>query len=159
MDPLINPEKVERILKRCFFRGEELKGLNAGETPKDAIVVEGILNKFGFNKERIELSRKEISEMLDQLPDQFYEDTGGGWTFLNMVNDKNGEQWTSYHKVMDELMVLGMAINRIKYLLPRSAWGALPGGMPYFVISPRGTQEFQKKDSQLKEEEIIDGRN
>ena len=35
----------------------------------------------------------------------------------------------------DRLMMLGMAIGKVKYLLPRNLWFILPGGVPYYCIT------------------------
>ena len=35
---------------------------------------------------------------------------------------------------MQELLLLGLAIEKIEYLLPREMWSILPGGMPYIKI-------------------------
>ena len=46
----------------------------------------------------------------------------------------NYVQWTGFHQTMDELVCLGLAIEKLSYLMPREYWKILPGGMPYLVI-------------------------
>jgi len=36
---------------------------------------------------------------------------------------------------MEKLFLLGLAIEKVKCLMPREVWPALPGGMPYYVIN------------------------
>jgi len=73
--------------------------------------------------------------MLNDLPDNFKNDFGGGWSFLNMCEDKNGVQWTDFHATVDELVCLGLSIDKMSYLMSRDMWNVLPGGMPYLVIN------------------------
>jgi len=70
----------------------------------------------------------------EALPDEFHTGKGGGWSFLDACNDRNGAQWTSLHRTMDQLVCLGHAIGAVSFCLPREMWKILPGGMPYFVV-------------------------
>ena len=72
--------------------------------------------------------------MLAQPPEEFGEDTGGGWSFLNSCNDRSGRQWTGLHLTMEQLWCLGIAVGRARYTLPRDFWEVLPGGMPYLTV-------------------------
>jgi len=56
-------------------------------------------------------------------------------SFLNACQDRNGNQWTDLHQRMEQLFVLGQAAGFVSCLLPRDMWAALPGGMPYYVVS------------------------
>jgi hypothetical protein len=139
---LINGNRVEEILKDCLFSDPELKRSDDGEIesmkiPADAVKAEGIMNTFMFNRARLEARRDEITEMLMNLPEPFRATKGGGWSFLSACQDRNDEQWTGLHLRMDQLFVLGIAIGRAKFLMPRSMWAAMPGGMPYLVIEDR----------------------
>ncbi len=120
-------EEVDRIFIDCLFKEDESK-----ENP---LIVDGIIHKFGFNPQKIEKHKEEIVEILgeEKFPDEFYEKKGGGWTFLNFCNTKDGTQWGE-HTNMEQLVVLGIAINKIAYLMPKEMWGILPGSMPYIVI-------------------------
>lgn len=121
---MIDAEKVKKIFMDCLSKDEEV----------EPVKVEGIINTFRFHPERIKKNEKAIVEFLNELPEQFFPSKGDGWSFLNMCNTKDGEQWTGLHQRMEQLMCLGIAIGKIKYLMPREMWKALPGGMPYFVI-------------------------
>ena len=85
----------------------------------------------------LERNRRDIDALLDQLPEPFHQDTGGGWSFLNMCDDKDGNQWTGLHLVQEKLVVLGRGVDRIHFLLPRELWPVLPGSVPYIMISSR----------------------
>lgn len=115
---------------------ESLAGETMIDNPENdkVIVVNGICNNFAFNKDKIEEYKHKIIDMLGELPENFFSDKGGGWSFLQACQTAFDEQWTGMHLVMEQLFCLGMAINVVKPLLPRPLWQALPGGMPYYVI-------------------------
>ncbi|HUS49556.1 MAG TPA: hypothetical protein VMZ91_05290 [Candidatus Paceibacterota bacterium] len=99
----------------------------------EAVIVDGITKKFGFNPVKIEKNKEKIISFLEELPETFFEDTGGGWSFLNACVDKNGELWGE-QRAVEELVCLGIAIEKVSFLFPRDVWKTLPGGVPYFVI-------------------------
>jgi hypothetical protein len=123
---MLNGEKVRSVFMDCLFQ--------EGEDSSKHIRADGVVTNVGFHPGRLEQHRAEIVEMLDELPDQFKESSGGGWSFLQACDDKHGNQWTDFHQRMEQLFQLGIGINRVKCLLPRELWKALPGGMPYYVI-------------------------
>ena len=118
---------VNTVFMDCLFRD--------GEDTSQHVKAEGIVRNVGFHPERLESHRAEIVAMLDELPEQFHEKSGGGWSFLNACNDKHGNQWTSLHQTMEQLFQLGIGIGKVKSLMPREMWGGLPGGMPYYVVT------------------------
>jgi hypothetical protein len=77
--------------------------------------------------------------MLAELPDNFHEKKGGGWTFLNGCMDRHGNQWGEQINV-DELVMLGQGLGLAKYQLPREMWSVFPGGMPYFSVVVEAAQ-------------------
>ncbi len=117
---------VETVFLACLFRD--------GEDTTNHVAAEGIVTNVGFNPERIEEYRPLIEAMLLELPDTFKRSCGGGWSFLEACNDRNGQQWAGLHQRMEQLVQLGVAIGKVQYLLPREAWSLLPGSMPYFVV-------------------------
>lgn len=123
----LTAENVHNTLMECLFHD--------GEDTSAHIIGEGIQKKVGFHPERLESHRDNITAMLNELPEPFHAATGGGWTFLNACNDKNGNQWTGLHATVDELVMLGNAIGKLKFLMPREMWSMFPGGMPYMVIN------------------------
>lgn len=122
----LSTEAVEELFKRCL-----------SESADQGILVQGITLTAAFEPQKLEDCRQQIADLLDELPEPFKESAGGGWSFLNACNDKHGRQWTSFHRAMDMLFMLGTAAGLVKLLLPRDMWDALPGGMPYFVVLDR----------------------
>lgn len=124
---VLDPEGVNRIFMDCLFR--------EGEDTSKHVKAEGIQMTIGFHPERLESHRIEIEAMLDELPDEFKESGGGGWSFLNACNDKHGNQWTGFHQRMEQLFQLGIGIGKVRCQFQKEMWSALPGGMPYYVVS------------------------
>jgi hypothetical protein len=123
---MLESKRVEDVFMDCLFED--------GEDTSNHILVEGITSKVGFNPNKINLYNDEITKMLMELPKEFHSNSGGGMSFLNACNDKNGRQWTDFHQRMEQLFQLGLAIGKVKCLMPRDMWKVLPGGMPYYVI-------------------------
>ena len=130
---VINAERVDSIFRECLFKNEEMddEGQPQGIKP---LKVQGIANDVGFHADRIQKHRSEIISFLEELPHQFREDSGGGWSFLNLCQTEEGEQWTGLHRIMEQLVCLGIAIGKVSYCLPKKMWPALPGGVPFIVI-------------------------
>lgn len=122
----LTSERVTEIFMDCLFR--------EGEDTSEHVPVHGIVTNAGFHPERLESHRREIGQMLCELPLEFQKSGGGGWSFLNACNDKEGNQWTGLQQTMEQLFLLGIAIGQAKFQLPRDMWSALPGGMPYVVV-------------------------
>ena len=127
---LINARRVEEVLCDCLYQEEEIK--EPGVPPEGAILVEGIVRKYGFHPDRLENHRVEVVEWLKALPDEF-RDSGGGWSFLNACMDRNGNLWGE-HPSMEALVCLGIGLGLVEFGLPRESWTVLPGGVPYFTI-------------------------
>lgn len=122
----LDSRRVEAIFMDCLFRD--------GEDTSKHVKAEGITTNVGFHPERLEAHKAEVEALLGELPDEFKEKGGGGMSFLNACNDRRGNQWTSFHRIMEQLFQLGVATGTAKLLMPREMWGALPGGMPYYVV-------------------------
>lgn len=134
MAVILNATRVHEIFIDCLFR--------KGEDTTNHIPAWGITISAGFHPVRLDGHRAEITAMLFELPEQFMSSNGGGWSFLNACHDKNGVQWGE-HINMQELFLLGLGIGKVKCLLLRDMWHAMPGGMPYYVVldtEPVGTQ-------------------
>jgi hypothetical protein len=118
---------VDLIFSDCLFRDDEIVD---GKPVVEPVKGEGITITSGFHPERLEAHRNDISELIDQLPEEFKE----GMSFLNMCNDKDGRQWTGFHRVMEQLVMLAMATEKLSLCAPREMWPVLPGGMPYYKV-------------------------
>jgi len=122
----LNSQIVNEIFKDCLFENDKFV-----KNPK---IIESVNMKIGFDPEKLKKNNSKIKEMLNELSDDFHKNKGGGMSFLNMCDDRNGNQWTGSQRNMDELVALGLATDNLSYLLPRDMWQILPGGMPYLVI-------------------------
>lgn len=123
---VLTADRVNSTFIDCLFKD--------GEDTSNYIAAEGITLTVGFHPDRLEKHRHEIHDMLSELPDEFKTSGGGGYTFLNACLDRHGNQWTGMHQTQEHLVQLGIAIGEVEYCLPREAWMALPGGMPYFMV-------------------------
>ena len=138
--PLIDAKVLREIFDDCLFRKEEL---DEKDQPKEGIPwikVEGVLSSFGICTERLKKHESQIVEYLKNTPTAFHKGVGGGWSFLNLCCDKNETLW-GQHSNVEQLIVLGIAIGKVSFPLPRKIWTSLPGGVPYVVIDVADKQE------------------
>jgi hypothetical protein len=126
----LTAENVNAVMKDCLYASEELE---CGAAPADAVIVDGIMNKFGFHPERLNKHRGDIASMLGGLPDSFKTSGGGGMSFLNACVTKDDVHWAE-HPTMAALFALGMGIGAVSYPIPREMWSALPGSVPYLTV-------------------------
>lgn len=124
---ILTSERVNEIFMDCLF--------TEGEDTSNYVRAEGITSTVGFHPGRLQNHKAEIEAMLNELPDEFKNSGGGGWSFLNACNDKHGNQWTGSPLIMEQLFQLGIGVGKVKSLLPRKMWSVLPGGVPYYVIT------------------------
>jgi len=134
-------EKVRDLGADCMT-DNEFETLAEAEANPDMIIVRGPVMTFAFGRAEVEAARSEIDDLLDELPDAFHEGRGEGWSFLNLCEDRDGRQWTDQHRYAELLVVLGLAIGRVDYILPRDMWHISPGGMPYIKIRKRTTAKW-----------------
>jgi hypothetical protein len=136
----LNSKNVSAVFAECLVRGHDA----------DYIKIEGVKMGAAFNTQRLEQKKAEIVEMLECLPNEFRITGGGGWTFLNMCLDNEGNQWCDLHATMDELVCLGIGIGKLNFQLPRDMWSSLQGGMPFLVYKdieinpPKATATIEK---------------
>lgn len=123
---VLDPEKVNAIFHDCLFKGDE--------DDSKHIKAES-MTSVKFHSERLNGHKVEIEAMLDHLPDGFKKSVGGGMSFLSACDDRHGNQWTGFHQRLEQLFQLGIGIGKAELLVPREMWGALPGGMPYYVVN------------------------
>ena len=121
---MIDPIKVTEVFTDCLFKeAEVLRGIP--EVPP--IEVNGITLNVGLHPDRVEKHKEDIKAFIDEFPVVFK----NGYSFLNMCNTEKGELWTGFHKVMEQLMLLGIASKQMEYCAPRDMWNLFPGNMPY----------------------------
>ncbi len=107
--------------------------IQCNEPTHKVIEIKGIINSALFSDVFLEEKKSDISLLCEQLHPNFMEKQEGGWSFLQACMTNVGVHWGE-HPNMEKLMMLGLATGKIKYLMPRELWNALPGGMPYFVV-------------------------
>ncbi|SDA13059.1 hypothetical protein SAMN02799622_00897 [Methylobacterium sp. UNC378MF] len=124
-DPILTGAAVRDIL---------LASLAGDEPTGPTVDVEGIIATYRFSVEAITTATPQIEQLIGELEDAFVQGRGGGWTFLNLCNDRHGQQWADLHTTMEALCVLAIAARRGQWCLPREYWHVMPGGMPYVVF-------------------------
>jgi hypothetical protein len=128
----LTAQNVNEVAKHCLFRDDEI-GEGEAAIPSNAIIVDGIVGRYGFHPDRLSERKADIASMLDDLPDEFKEGHGGGMSFLNACMTKNGTHWGE-HPTMGMLFALGIGVDLAAYTFPREMWNALPGGVPYVTV-------------------------
>lgn len=133
-DTRLTAENVERIFIACL--GSHM------DCGKDMVKVRGITFSVLLKKDALAQHTDEIVATLEELPPQFHEHHGGGYTFLSGHLTRDDRQWGE-HTHVEQLIVLGIGIGRVKFPLPRNMWDTLPGGMPYFMVTTEQQVENQ----------------
>lgn len=140
----LTAENVVAVTKDCLYTDEEIQQIGLDNIESKALMVEGVVSKFGFNPVKIEKHRKDIRDMCECLPEEFMQNSeAGGHTFLRACVDKDGVQWGE-QRTVDNLICLGLATGDIQFLIKdRTMWQILPGGVPYFYV----TEEYKDESS------------
>ena len=123
----LTSENVERVFRECLSNEKEGDNVRLVEAVHANV-------KMAMRRDKLKFYQEEIHGMLMQLPRKFRETDGGGWSFLNLCTREDGTQWTGSHAMMEQLVCLGVGAGKMKYLLPKSMWNILPGGMPYLAV-------------------------
>ena len=147
---MIDSSRVTDLLKDSLFRGEEIP--EGQQVPDDAVLVDGVINRFALHPERLQSHDHEVAAMIDDLPIEFFgvdDGGGGGWSFLNLCMTRGGQQWTGLHMVQEQLLALAIGLKRAK-LQPRHQWPMMPGGMPYITFYKQAIVE-DDGDAALRE--------
>lgn len=112
----IDGKEVDRAFVFSGYKkeDEEVKGLNPDEAPKGAIIVNGVLGRYGFHPQRIENYRDKVVAWLELLPREFKE--GGGWSLLNAYQQENGVQWTGQQALVERLFCLAMGLGLARWV-------------------------------------------
>lgn len=144
----LTAKAVQDVLRSLLYTSEELGPAVPEAPPQGSVLAKAVVSAFAFHPKRLEAAKPEIAALLRELPAAFHElgsdmvrlhagpvdAPSGGWSFLNACMTKDDEQWGE-HRNIDELLALGLAAGYVSWCMPRDMWDALPGGMPYFVIS------------------------
>jgi|SRR5688572_22778310 len=135
----LTADSVDLILRDSLYLDEEMVDLGENGAPRDAVLVEGVVNTYAFHPHRLGNHRKDLAEMIGDLPREFVLGEGGGWTFLNLCMTKGGVQWTGLHQTQEQFYALCAGLGMARVQLPREMWSALPGGVPYISFDPEGS--------------------
>jgi hypothetical protein len=135
---MITVEAINKIMDDVMLTEEEAIEVRADlnsipANPDKYVVAEGIVHKFVFMKDRLEAHRSEVVDIINQLPNEFRKSGGGGWSFLNLCTDKDGNQWGEQHDA-EALYVIANGLGLAKTQMPKTMWGMFPGGVPYIVF-------------------------
>lgn len=125
----LTAENVEKILSDCLCENDD----DMSQAKKISVITA----TFSFVPEKLEEHKEDIKQLLDQLPDNFKLNEGGGWSFLNAVKRNDGVQWAE-HRDVEMLLALGIATDQAEFLMTSQFWPSLPGGMPYFAVIDQG---------------------
>ena len=80
----LTSDNVEAVFKDCLANDK-------------TFVVKGVNMSVAFDTQKVEAHKEDIIAMLSQTPTEFHISGGGGWTFINLCIDINGNQWTDFH--------------------------------------------------------------
>ena len=121
--------ELHKIFLDCLYKDGEIP--TDGSIPKDAVLVDGIVTNIGFEPNRLKANKPKILELAKSIvTDPFMKGTGDGMSFLQLCEDREGNQWGE-HRNMEQLVLLCKGLGMADYCLPKEFWGALPGGVPY----------------------------
>lgn len=123
--------EIHNLFMSCLFSPEEFVD---GKPPPELepVVAEGIVQTVGFHPGRIAAAKEKVAGFITKIAtDEFLKSKGGGFSFLNLCNDREGKQWTNLHRTMEQLVQLAIGTGLGGYCAPRPLWEILPGGMPY----------------------------
>lgn len=123
----LTAENVHNVFIDCLFK--------TGENTDNHKIGNGILIKVGFKPEKLIEHKEDLNDFIDQIHPFFHKTVGGGWSFLNLCEDKDGNQWADLHTTVDELVCLLNATEQLSYLAPREYWRYFIGGVPYLIIN------------------------
>jgi hypothetical protein len=136
----LTADNVEDIFMDCLACHGELTEAqenwirSGGDLPPGWVKITGLMMAAVLNEQRLKDNAGKIREMLEQLPEQFREERGGGWSFLNACMTADGRQWGE-HRDIDRLLVLGIGCGQAKIVpIRKEFWPLLLGGMPYFSV-------------------------
>lgn len=123
----LTTKNVSGIFHDCLFR--------VGESHSNMVVASGILFKVGFHPERLQSHKEEIITLCNKL----YIRSAKGRkrytaSFMNMCMKEDGDIWTGVQKIMEELLLLGIAVGKMRILQTREEWASMPGGVPFIEI-------------------------
>lgn len=123
----MNAKRIKEILLDCLFKDNEIVD---GKPICEMTKGKGIINIFGFHKNRLTSYQNEIIDMLYDLPESFIT----GDNFVNAHVDRHGNSWGE-HQDMSNLFALADALDLV-IMSPRSTWD-MTLGVPLIIITTK----------------------
>ncbi len=121
-------QRLEAVFMDCLFRNK------AEAKTFEPVLSSGIAVNVGFHPERLASHAETIKALIKEVvKEDFYEDAGGGYSFLHLPFDKDDEQWGEQRNA-EQLFLLAQALKLASFCVPKEMWSMLPGGMPYVVF-------------------------
>jgi hypothetical protein len=108
-----------------------------GEDKSRGVSVSNILRPGSFSyfdKSRLEANRAAISNLLDQLSDQFR--TREGASFSELTIDHRGIMWNRIESVLEQLVLMGVATGEV-IVGDVTNWSSASDGRPNVQILSR----------------------
>lgn len=119
------PQIITEVFNSCYVHEESSSG--------KVIKVEGLNGDVYFDKGILETYRETIISCISLIPKEFF--SGYGWTFANIgLTRKDYKEWTNKICVKEELFLLAMGLNLMKYSFPRKDWNDLYEKLPYVKV-------------------------
>lgn len=103
----LTSENLINVYNECFSENE---GLNV-------IIVDGVNNSFAFNKDKVEMNKKKIKNLIAQIGD-----IESIISFHNLAYKRNGDKWSTDDLDIEILIGLGLAAGYIEFDTPRKNW-------------------------------------
>lgn len=140
---MISPDQITTIFHECLLRKDEV---SKGRPKCPFLKVDPISKVFekyriSFNKNRIYQHAKTINAMIDDLPTAFHE--GKGSFLQTAMKDRSGRRWTGNVVHAEELLLLGMALDRVELKLARSPKDTFLESA-ILSIKPNGTVNYRR---------------
>lgn len=119
----LDESRIEEIFFQCLV---------IEESNDPYVIVQSIADKtYRFSTKQLEWHRLELLLMLDQLPPRFNK----GDSFLNAFFTRSEARWTSSPKAVEQVLVLGIAIGKVKYATPKKEWQNNRACLPHYLIT------------------------
>lgn len=118
-------EWVEYVFDKCIIQEVEDTSVQ--------LKVNGLERVYGFNPKRLEQCRRLITEIVSELPESFKDEHGD--SFINVLRNKDGNNWTNDVSVCEKLVVLAIGLGLMEYTFEPGMWKFLPNnGTPIIRV-------------------------
>lgn len=130
----LKPQTVQALCGFCLFSQSQINE----PSNENAIAIIGEGKKMGLCAAKIARIKNVLTTLLFQLPTEYFDlafkdlkGAGGGFVFVNLCNNYEGNLWTGMQAIMDDLLILGQAAGRVKNLTKSDISDCMPN---YYII-------------------------